>query len=270
MIVLTDQEFVRLRDFVLANFGIDLSKKRVLIQGRLTTAIQQNGFSTFSEYIDMVMNDKSGEELQKMLNRLTTNLTFFMREKEHFTFIKEVALPEFDATLHGSELRVWSAGCSSGEEAYTLAMTILDYYEGKAKAKKLSILATDISQQVLVQAYNGIYGIDKLQDLPSGWLGKYFDKLDDTNYQVKKQVRDLVTLRSFNLMNPFRFSRPFELIFCRNVMIYFEKQKKEELVGQFSQWTLPGGYFFVSHSENVGQNAAKFKMIQPSVFKRQP
>ncbi len=270
MILLTDQEFVRLRDFVLANFGIDLSKKRVLIQGRLTNVLQQNGFDNFSDYIDMVMNDKSGAELQKMLNRLTTNLTFFMREKEHFNFIKEVALPEFDATVRSGELRVWSAGCSSGEEAYTLAMTMLDYYEGKPKAKKLAILATDISQQVLVQAHNAIYGGDKLQDLPKGWIQKYFDKLDDTNYQVKKHVRDMVTFRSFNLMNPFRFSRPFEIIFCRNVMIYFEKKKKEELVGQFSNWTVPGGYFFVSHSENIGQNAAKFRMVRPSVFKRQP
>lgn len=268
MIIISDQEFARLRDFVLKNYGIDLSKKRVLIQGRLTNVLHQNGFTNFSDYIDLVLNDKTGIEVQKMLNRLTTNLTFFMREPEHFRFIKETALPEFDKTSHSNEVRVWSAGCSSGEEPYTLAMTLLDYYEGKSRPKKPAILATDISQNVLGQALRGVYSTDKLSDLPDGWIKKYFDKLDNENYQVKQFVRDLITFRSFNLMDPFKFSRPFELIFCRNVMIYFEKQTKEELVKKFHTWMAPGGYFFVSHSENIGQNAAGLKMMRPSVFKK--
>lgn len=268
MILLTDEEFIRLRDFLLNNYGIDLSKKKVLIQGRLTNVLQQNGFSTFTQYLDMVERDKSGVELQKMLNRLTTNLTFFMREKEHFQYIRDVILPEFDKTIRGRELRVWSAGCSSGEEPYTLAMTIMDYYAGKGQARKPAILATDISQKVLVQAYNGIYALDKLADLPQGWKEKYFDRLDDTNYQVKQEIRNLVTYRSFNLMDSFRFSKPFDIVFCRNVMIYFEKQKKEELLQRFCTWTSNGGYFFVSHSESIGQNVANFKMVRPSIFKK--
>ncbi len=149
MISLTDSEFTRLRDYVLGNYGIDLSKKRTLIQGRLTSVLAKYGMTNFTQYIDLVQNDKTGAELQQMLNRLTTNLTFFLREKEHFDFIKGIVLPEFDQTLRGRELRLWSAGCSSGEEPYTLAMTMLDYFETKGTKPNFKILASDLSQNVL-------------------------------------------------------------------------------------------------------------------------
>lgn len=269
MLELTDKEFATLMNYVLSNFGIDLSKKRILIQGRLTSTLQQKGFANYTDYIDFVMRDKTGAEVNLLLNKLTTNLTFFMREKEHFAFVRDVALPEFDRAGGKREIRVWSAGCSSGEEPYTLAMLLMDYYAGKPGAPKISILASDISQKVLGEAQAAVYQAEGLKDLPQGWNTKYFDKLPDGAFQVKDTVRRHVTFKTVNLMDPFRFSAPFELIFCRNVMIYFEKQRKVDLINRFYQWVRPGFYFFISHSENIDRNESKFKMVKPSVFKRE-
>lgn len=267
MLELTDQEFITLKDFILSNYGIDLSKKRVLIQGRLTATLQKMGFTNYTDYINYVKADKTGNEVNLLLNKLTTNLTYFMREKEHFEFVKNVVLPQFDQTKK-REIRIWSAGCSSGEEPYTLAMTLLDYYAGKPNKPKISILASDISQKVLSAAQQGIYPAEGLTDLPAGWETKYFNKLNAEEYQVKSEVRNLITFRTVNLMDPFRFKAPFELLFCRNVMIYFEKQTKNDLVNNFYKWVAPGFYFFISHSENVDRNTTSFKMVKPSIFRR--
>lgn len=267
MIELTDQEFITLRDYVLNNFGIDLSKKRVLIQGRLTSTLREKGFGNYTQYIQFVMGDKTGVEVNLLLNKLTTNLTYFMREKKHFDYIGEVLLPQYEKDGKTSEIRAWSAGCSSGEEPYTMAMTIMDYY-GQRPTPKISILASDISQKVLATAQQGIYPAEGLGDLPPGWLNKYFDKVGPEQYQVKEQVRNCVTFRTVNLMDPFRFKAPFEMIFCRNVMIYFEKQRKIDLVKRFYQWVRPGYYFFISHSENIDRQESQFRLVQPSVFKR--
>lgn len=267
MLELTDKEFITLRDYVLNNFGIDLSKKRVLIQGRLTSTLQQKGFNNYTDYIKFVMDDKTGTEVNLLLNKLTTNLTYFMREKEHFEFLQKVVLPEFDRTKR-HEIRVWSAGCSSGEEPYTLAMTLTDYYAGKPGAPKISILASDISQKVLGSAQQAVYTTEGLKDLPAGWDNKYFDKLGGDQVKVKDKVKNLVTFRTVNLMDPFRFKAPFDIIFCRNVMIYFEKERKIDLVNRFYQWVAPGFYFFISHSENVDRDRSKFRMIKPSIFRR--
>ncbi len=267
MVQLTDAEFNKLVSYVLGNYGIDLSKKKVLIEGRLNSVLMKYGFTSFTQYIDLVMNDKSGAELQQMLNRLTTNLTYFLREKDHFDFLTKVALPEFDKASRGGPLRVWSAGCSSGEEPYTLAMTLLDYYKGQNN--KFVILASDISQNVLGQGTRAVYAEEALKDVPQEWKTKYFDRMGDGDFKVKDNVRKLVSFKTFNLMDPFNFKAPFEIIFCRNVMIYFEKQRKEELIKKFYRWIAPRGYFFTSHSENIGSNEVGFCTVRPSVFKKE-
>ncbi len=269
MIAITDKEFFELRDYVLANYGIDLTKKRMLIQGRLTGTLAQKGCASFSQYIDRVKNDKSGVEVQQMLNKLTTNLTYFLREKEHFDYLTNTVLPEFEQKFKGRQLRVWSAGCSSGEEPYTLAMTLADYFAAKGGNSRFVILASDLSQDVLNQAQRAVYAKEGLKDVPQAWLSKYFTKLDGDDYQVKDSIKNTITFRIFNLMDPFRFTKPFEIIFCRNVMIYFEKQKKDALIDKFYQWTAPGGYFFISHSENIGRMDTGYKMVRPSSFKKE-
>lgn len=268
MVELTDKEFITLRDYVLGKFGIDLTKKRVLIQGRLASTLAQRGIESYSDYIKIVMDDATGGEVNTLLNKLTTNLTYFLREKEHFEFIKTVLLPQFDASGSKSEIRVWSAGCSSGEEPYTLAMTILDYYQNKAVKPKIAILASDISQKVLTTAQAAVYDAEALKDLPQGWEARFFDKMPDNQFKVKSNVRSLVTFRTVNLMEPFRFSAPFEILFCRNVMIYFEKERKIDLVNRYYTWVRPGFYFFTSHSENVDRTESNFRMIKPSIYRR--
>jgi chemotaxis protein methyltransferase CheR len=269
MVELTDKEFITLRDYVLNNYGIDLSKKRVLIQGRLAATLAQRGLTGYTEYIDQVMTDKSGVEVNLLLNKLTTNLTYFMREREHFDFVRDVALPEVDRAGK-REIRVWSAGCSSGEEPYTLAMLMMEYYAGKPGAPRIAMLASDISQKVLGEAQLGEYREEGLKDLPPAWKTRYFDKLPSGMYRVKDAVRRNVAFKTVNLMDPFRFAAPFELIFCRNVMIYFEKQRKKELVDKFCQWTAPGFYFIISHSENIERGEVGFRMLKPSIFRREP
>lgn len=267
MINLTDQEFKALTDYVLGNYGIDLTKKRVLIEGRLNSVLARYGFTSFTQYIDLVKTDTTGAELQQMLNRLTTNLTYFLRENDHFDYIAKVILPEMEAVPRSGPLRVWSAGCSSGEEPYTLAMTLLDYYRGQQN--KFVILATDISQNVLGQAKRAVYTEEGLKDVSKDWRAKYFDHMGGGDYKVKPAVQQTVTFKTFNLMDPFRFSKPLDIIFCRNVMIYFEKQRKDDLIEKFYTWLAPGGYFFTSHSENVGKNDAGFATVRPSIYKKQ-
>ncbi len=269
MIELTDKEFATLRDYVLSNYGIDLSKKRVLIQGRLTSTLMKYGLDNFTDYIEFVQNDKSGNEVNLLLNKLTTNLTYFMREKEHFDYLHDVVLPECDRSGK-REIRVWSAGCSSGEEPYTLAMTLMDYYAGKPAPPKISILASDISQNVLEKAQQGMYEGEDLKDLPKGWDVKYFDKKPGDQYQVKPGVKAKITFKTVNLMDSFRFLAPFEIIFCRNVMIYFEKEKKRDLVNRFYEWTTPGFFFFISHSENLDRGETQFRMLKPSIYRKDP
>ncbi len=269
MITLKEQEFQKLSEFVLSHYGIDLSKKRMLIQGRLSQVLEQKGMSSFDEYIRYMMEDKSGLEVQQMLNRLTTNITYFMREREHFDFLMSTTLPELTKKPSNKPLRVWSAGCSSGEEPYTLAMILSDYYESCGKKPNFVILASDISHQVLKLALVGVYSEQALKEVPPAWKQKYFQRLESGDYQVCQAIRDKVSYRVFNLMDAFHFTAPFEIIFCRNVMIYFEKQKKDELIEKFSQWTTPGGYFFISHSENIGKSNHAFKTIRPSAFQRE-
>ncbi len=266
MITLNDKEFQDLSEFVLSNYGIDLSKKRMLIQGRLSHVLTDKGMGSFAEYIQFMIQDKSGLEVQQMLNRLTTNITYFMREKEHFDFLTTTALPNLVKAGSSAPLRVWSAGCSSGEEPYTLAMILSDYYESCNKRPNYVVLASDISHQVLKQALLGVYSEQALKEVPPAWKQKYFNRLDSGDYQVCQDIRDKVSFRVFNLMDSFHFTAPFEIIFCRNVMIYFEKQKKDALIEKFSQWTSPGGYFFISHSENIGKSNHAFKTVRPSAF----
>ncbi len=269
MITLNDQEFAQLSEFVLSNYGIDLSKKRMLIQGRLSQVLADKGMKSFDEYIRYVVDDKSGVEVQQMLNRLTTNITYFMREQEHFDFLTQTALPTLVPKMSSKPLRVWSAGCSSGEEPYTLAMILSDYFESCGKKPNFVVLASDISHQVLRSALLGIYSEQALKEVPAAWRQKYFQRLDSGDYQVCQAIKDKVTFRVFNLMDSFCFTAPFEIIFCRNVMIYFEKQKTDELIRKFCKWTATGGYFFISHSENIGQAKDNFKTVRPSAFQKE-
>ncbi len=269
LIRMTDQEFATLSGYIKEQYGIDLTKKRVLIEGRLTHELQKRGFSSFQEYMDAVFGDKTGTEVTLLLNRLTTNLSFFMRENEHFRYLRDEALP-FLARARGRtrDLRIWSAGCSTGQEPYNIAMVIDEYFGGQKSGWDTTILATDISMKALSAAQQGIYTDADLKDVSPGWRTKYFRPLGEGRFQVADTIRKEVIFRPFNLMDPFAFRRPFDLIFCRNVMIYFDAGTKAKLVRKFYDHTQDGGFLFIGHSESISSQQSPYTYIQPAIYQR--
>lgn len=264
MIQLTDEEFNGLVKFIRSNYGIDLSKKRLLIEARMYSVLTEKKLTSFSEYFELLRRD--GRELNTLLNKLTTNHTYFMREPRHFEFLKDVILPRQEKTNRERSLRIWSAGCSTGEEAYTAVMVMKDYFLG-SPGWDYRILATDISTKVLASAQQGSYTAESLRNLPSEWERRYFRKSGDT-YALSEEIRREVIFRQLNLMDDFHFKRPFDLIFCRNVMIYFNQDSKNRLVQKFYELLKPGGFLFIGHSETIQRDAAGFRYIEPSIYQK--
>lgn len=268
---ITDREFERLVAYMHDNYGINLAAKRVLIQGRLGNMLRDRGFKSYNEYLDAVMADTSGAEVTTILNKLTTNHTFFMREPEHYTYLKDVILPYIVSTAKTKEIRIWSAGCSSGEECYTTAMLLNEYFGAEKSRWDTRILATDISHSVMDKAKRGIYTSDGMKGLSPEWKSKYFKKVGDDSYEICQQIKNEIIFKPFNLMDPMPNTykaRPFDLIFCRNVMIYFDQPTKNALVNRFYDVIKPGGYFYIGHAESVQRGETKFDYIKPAIYRR--
>ena len=268
MLKLTDQEFIELKTFVHKNYGIDLSKKRVLIEGRMSNTLLSYGFTTFSQYFEFLYADKTGSEMTKMLNKLTTNYTYFMRENEHFEFLVQKVLPFFERTRASKTLYLWSAGCSSGQEPYSMAMAISEYFGTRKGQWNTTILASDLSVNVLEKAAKGVYTSEEIKDIPTSWRSKYFIDLKNGSFQVCDQIRNEVVFRRVNLMDPFQFKNKFDLIFCRNVMIYFDAPTKEKLVNKYYDWTADTGFLFIGHSESINREASRYTYIQPAIYQK--
>jgi chemotaxis protein methyltransferase CheR len=207
----------------------------------------------------------------ELVNKLTTNHTFFAREVQHFDFFKNKTLPDLVKQCEKNrDLRIWSAGCSSGEEPYTLAMLIADYFGENRAMWDTKVLATDISTKVLNIAKAGIYQNEQLDSLPENWRRNYFKKLDKEKSSVADNIKSEVVFRIFNLMNEaFPFKKKFHVIFCRNVMIYFDSNTKTELVNKFYENTEHGGYLFIGHSESINREESRYKYVMPAVYRKE-
>jgi len=267
---LRDKEFNQIREYLKEHYGISMgNEKRTLIFSRLRPLLKQKGFDDFAEYFNYLISDKTGEASVVFVNRLTTNHTFFMREPEHFEFLKSKVLPWVEDKFGAQkDLRLWCAACSSGEEAYTLQMIVQDYFENKP-GWNLEILATDISERVLQQATLGIYSNESLKPMHDHWMKKHFIKYDNDNMIVKDDIKRLITYRKFNLKEEkLPFKKPFHVIFCRNVMIYFDNNTREALVNRFYNVLENDGYFFIGHSESLSNINTKFKYVMPAVYKK--
>ncbi len=263
---LSDDDFVKFSEFTRQRFGIDLSQKKSMVESRLQSYLRERGYESFSSYFNYLANDKTGLEATALANRLSTNYTFFMRETEHFDFFRDTILPNLASTVVSKDLRIWSAGCSSGEEAYTLAMILNDYF-GKAKWDK-KILATDISLPVLEVALEAIYADEQIKKLPGIWKMNYFEPVPEGKRLIKS-IRDEVIFRRFNLMEKnFPFKQKFHVIFCRNVMIYFDNETKKELINRFYDCTAPGGYLIIGHSESINRQQTNYKYVMPAVYRK--
>ncbi|MDF2605961.1 MAG: cheR3 [Bacillales bacterium] len=271
MAVITDSEFKQLAEYIEKNYGIHLKdEKKTLVAGRLHNVLVEHNFKTFSEYYEYLVTDRTNEAVTTLLNKITTNHTFFMREVDHFNFLKDHVLPYLKDTIKEKDLRIWSAGCSSGQEPFTLAMIINDFF-GKEKVWwDTKILATDISDRVLEIARNAQYLNTDIATVPAVWKSSYFQAVDSEKSQIVNKLREEVIFRKFNLMEKnFPFKKKFHVIFCRNVMIYFDNKTKDELVNKFYEHLEPGGYLFIGHSESLNRETTKFKYIMPAVYRKE-
>ncbi len=272
-IELADGEFIRIKGLVYDRCGINLSEgKRELVKTRLGKILRRGAFSSFGDYFDHVLSDKTGHELTFMLDLLTTNYTFFFREQGHFDYLRTEFIPEFIRKRKGAgrKLRLWSAACSSGEEPYSLAITLMEAIPDYLKWD-ISILATDLSTRMLKTASGGIYPREKAQSLPESLLKKYFLQGQgkwDEHIKIKDEVRKLVQYQRVNLISPFNFSEPFDCIFCRNVMIYFDKKTQAELVNKLYHCLDEGGVLMIGHSESLTGIDHPFRYLKPSLYRK--
>ena len=262
-----DADFHRLTAFIRERYGIDLRQKRQLITSRLSSTLKQQGYADFHAYVQHLLTEGSEADVNQLLDKLTTNYTFFMRERESFEFFRTSILPEL-VRRHERDrtLSIWSAGCASGEEPYTISMYIREFLGREADRWDTRLLATDISTDALRKAMAGVYDLPDM--VPEKWLRDYFVPDRATGRcTVAPVIRNNVIFRQFNLMEPIRFKRKFDVIFCRNVMIYFDQPTKDALVRRFYDATVSGGYLLISLSENLSPNMP-YKRAATSIFRK--
>jgi chemotaxis protein methyltransferase CheR len=274
--ILSNEEFELFRRLIYDSCGINLTlSKKELVKARLTKRLTKAGIDSFKDYYNFVTKtDKTGKELVHLIDSISTNKTDFFREKKHFDLLNTSLLPSLissKAKAGTKKLRIWCAASSSGEEPYTLAMTVFNHLKPN-NGWDVKILATDISTKILQKAINGIYRKELLKDIPPGTVSAHFSKVlyENTNcYKARDHLKDIITFRKFNLMTPeFPFKNPFDFIFCRNVMIYFDPETQNRLVSKFYDCLPKDGYLFIGHSESLSRSNTSFKYIQPAVYQK--
>lgn len=270
MLNLTNDDFEKLSSFTKSNYGLDLSHKRNIVEARLEGFLSRRGYKSFPHYFQILLNDKSGNEAAALINRLTTNYTYFMREADHFNYFRDKILPYLAATERNRDLRIWSAGCSSGEEPYTLAMIINDYFGEAGACWDKKILATDISSQALEIALRASYSEEQTRELPERWQKQYFTRDQNGQNLVIPSIRNEVIFKKFNLMeNNFPFKKKFQVIFCRNVMIYFDQDTKRRLINRMYECLASGGFFIIGHSESINKQESGFQYVIPAIYRKE-
>jgi chemotaxis protein methyltransferase CheR len=261
---LRDGEMQRIAELVHGVAGIDLQHgKEGLVRSRLGRRLRELGLPDFAAYLRVVEEDATRAELKEMVDALTTNKTSFFREAQHFDYLRDVVLPFFGADGHPP--RLWSAGCSSGEEAYTLGMVLRDGLP-EPLARDARILASDISARMIARARDAVYGAELLAELPRDVVLRHFTPVGEDRWQVAEPVRRLVRCARLNLMSRWPMYGPFDVIFCRNVMIYFDRPTQTALVERFRALLVPGGHLVVGHSESLTGMAHGLSYVQPGVY----
>ncbi len=274
--ILSDKEFELFRGLIYDTCGISLTlSKKELVKSRLTKRLSETGTNTFNEYYNFVtQTDRTGRELVHLIDNISTNKTDFFREKKHFDYLNKTLMPALISSKWKSnnrKLRIWCAASSSGEEPYTLAMTVFNHIKPDS-GWDIKILATDISTRILRKAIDGQYKKELLSDVPPEITSAHFSKVrvGNTNcYIAKDHLKEIITFRRFNLMTEkFPFKYPFDFIFCRNVMIYFDPETQEQLVAKFYNCLPQNGHLFIGHSETLSKGKSAFKYIQPAVYQK--
>ena len=267
---LSDAEFSRLRGLVYKHTGIALSDaKRELVYGRLSKRLRSLGMSSFSEYCGMLEGAHT-DELQELTNAITTNLTSFFREKHHFEQLAAEVLPPMQrAADNRRRLRVWSAGCSTGEEPYSIAITLREALAA-SRDWDVKLLATDIDSKVVATAQAGSYRSDRFKGMSADRVKRWFPSPAGQPDQgvASPELKSLITFRQLNLLNPWPMKGPFDVIFCRNVVIYFDKETQRTLFERMAALQKPGGWLFIGHSENLFNVSQRYKLEGRTAYRR--
>jgi chemotaxis protein methyltransferase CheR len=267
----SDEDFNALRALVRQRTGISLSEaKRELVYGRLARRLRALGLQSFAAYRDLLAGNADGPEMVEFINAITTNLTSFFRESHHFDFLREQVLLPMLKRGGSQRLRIWSAGCSTGEEPYSIAMTIREAVPDGAR-HDVKILATDLDSDVLSRARSGLYAQDRVKGVPAATLGKFFREQRDgstVEYRIEPAVRSLITFNQLNLMNALPMKGPLDVIFCRNVVIYFDKDTQRDLFKRYAQLQRPGDILFLGHSESMFKVSDDYTLVGRTVYRR--
>ena len=268
---LGESEFRRLRDLIQARFGIDLGpEKKELIVTRLQSVLKRRGLADFRAYLEFLERSEGTDAFSELVDRISTNHTFFHREPSHFDFFRSEVLPQLvgrERAPDEKDLRIWCAASSTGEEPYTIVMAMLDVMGESYSAWKAGLLATDLSSDVLERAAAGVYTEENVSRLPKGLRDAYFERIGDGRFRVCARVRREVVFRRFNLIQDrYAFKRPFHVVFCRNVMIYFDADTQRRVLERIHGVMNPGGLLYVGHSENFGDSRDLFRLRGKTVY----
>lgn len=266
----TDAEFKRLREIVHARTGIALSEaKRELVYGRLARRLRKLKLASFAEYCLLVEGGESAE-LQELTNAITTNLTSFFREGYHFEQLAQEALPQIESKRAATRrLRLWSAGCSTGEEPYSLSVVLREAAPRLAHWD-VKLLATDIDSKVVATASEGVYAAERFKGVPNERVRNWFPQVPGRSgfYGASDELKSLITFKQLNLLDPWPMKGPFDVIFCRNVVIYFDKATQRRLFDRMAELQEPGGWLFIGHSENLLNVTRRYKLVGRTVYRR--
>ena len=267
---LSAADFKKLQDFIYDKIGSDVDeKKKETVTTKITKLMHRRGMASPQDYVKFILSTDDADDIQEFLNEITTNTTEFFRESEHFKYIKDnidKIMEEIPRIKRDREIRLWSAPCSSGEEPITMAIVLKECLPADIRIK---ILATDISDKVLLKAQRGIYTESECKGLSKQQLLTYFKKQPDGFYAVDPDLKRLITYRHFNFLDDFKIiKKNFDIIFCRNVMIYMDNETQEKIVNKFYDVLVPNGLFFIGHSESLLNKKHNYKHVRTAVFKK--
>jgi chemotaxis protein methyltransferase CheR len=261
---LAPKEFDEIRQLAYRTFGLDLkSGKEELVSARLRKLVRGGGFRCFQDYYQSIVQDRTGKSLLAMIDALATNHTSFLREPDHFQYLRDQVIPAMGAR---DPIEVWSAACSTGEEVWTLAMVLNE----ALPHRKVRVTASDISNKALGFAQRAVYPAERCHGVSAPWLSRYFaaEGRPPVSYQITPALRAQVVFRRVNLLESYSWPHPFPIIFCRNVMIYFDRQTQERVIAGLSRHLEPGGYLFVGHAESLTRVSHSLDYVRPAVYRK--
>jgi len=264
--LMTERDFDQISALALKHTGIVLGRHKAnMVYGRIARRLRQLGYRTFAEYLSF-LNDNFRDESTNFINLITTNLTSFFRESHHFDFLRDTVIPELKSKSD-KQIRIWSSGCSIGQEAYTIAFTLAE--ANMSSSFDVKILATDLDSNVLNTGHQGIYPADSLMTVPDDIVEKYFEKNRSGNQvRVKKAMRELVHFKRLNLLEEWPMQGKFDVIFCRNVVIYFNRDTQKVLFNRFADYLPTGGYLIIGHSESLNGLTDRFKPVGNTIYQK--